>query len=55
MVTGVNVADFVLISQLEKDHSMIETSRFKNVVVFIQTTLCFALSRKVINIFQKIF
>ena len=36
MMTCMNVAEFVLISQLEKDHSMIETRRLKNVVIFIQ-------------------
>ena len=37
MMTCINVAEFVLISQLEKDHSMIEARRLKNVVIFIQT------------------
>ena len=50
-MTCVNVAEFVLISLLEKDHSMIETRRLKNVVVFFQTILSFVLSRKNINIF----
>ena len=36
MMTCINIAEFVLISQLEKDHSMIETRRLKN-VIFIQT------------------
>ena len=36
MMTCINVAEFVLISQLEKEHSMIETRRLKNVVFFIQ-------------------
>ena len=48
MMTCINVAEFVLISQLEKDHSMIETRRLKNVVIFIQTILSFVLSRKII-------
>ena len=48
MMTCMNVAEFVLISQLEKDHSMIETRRLKNVVIFIQTILSFVLSRKII-------
>ena len=43
--------NFVLISLLEKDHSMIETLRLKNVVVFFQTILSLVLSRKNINIF----
>ena len=30
MMTCINVAEFVLISSLEKDHSMIETRRLKN-------------------------
>ena len=46
-----NIINFVLISLLEKDHSMIETRRLKNVVVFFQTILSFVLSRKNINIF----
>ena len=32
----INITDSVLISKLEKDHSMIETRRLKNVVIFIQ-------------------
>ena len=39
MMTCINVAEFVLISQLEKDHSMIEKRRLKNVVIFVQTIL----------------
>ena len=35
---ALNVAEFVLISQLEKDHRMIETRRLKNVVIF--TSIC---------------
>ena len=35
MMTCINVAEFVLISSLERDHSMIETRRLKNVVIFI--------------------
>ena len=30
----INTTSFVLISQLEKDHSMIETRRLKNLVIF---------------------
>ena len=37
MKTCINVAEFVLISSLKKDHSMIEICRLKNVVIFIQT------------------
>ena len=39
MMTCINVAEFVLISKLEKDHSMIKTRHLKNVVIFIQTTI----------------
>ena len=39
MMTCINVTEFVLISLLGKDHSMIETRRLKNVVIFIQTIL----------------
>ena len=46
-----NIINFVLISLLEKDHSMIETRRLKNVVVFFQTILSLVLSRKNINIY----
>ena len=49
----INVAEFVLISQLEKDHSMIETRCLKN-VIFIQTILSFVLSKKIINIYKNI-
>ena len=45
-MTYINITKFVLINSLEKDHSMIETRRLKNVVVFIQTILSFVLSRK---------
>ena len=41
-----NITNFVLISQLEKYHSMMETHRLKNVVIFFQTILSFVLSRK---------
>ena len=50
MMTCINVAEFVPISWLEKDHSMIETRRLKNGVIFIQTILSFVLSRKLIFI-----
>ena len=33
---------------------MIETRRFESVVIFIQTILSFALSRKLINIYNNI-
>ena len=45
---------FVLINQLEKDHSMIETRRLKNIVIFIQTIVSFVLSRKIVNIYNDI-
>ena len=32
-----NITKFVLINLLGKDHSMIETRRLKNVIIFIQT------------------
>ena len=42
-----SAAKFVLISSLEKDHSMIEMHHLKN-VIFIQTILSFVLPRKII-------
>ena len=36
MMTCINVAEFVLISQFQKGHSMIEMRRLKNVVISIQ-------------------
>ena len=47
-MTCINAAEFVLISELEKYHSMLETRRLKNIVIFIQTILSFVLSRKII-------
>ena len=38
IITYINITNFVLINELEKDHSMIETHRLKNVVIFLQTT-----------------
>ena len=38
-MTYINITEFILINQLEKDHSMIETRRLKNAVIFIQTIL----------------
>ena len=35
----INITKFVVINQLEKDHSMIETLRLKNDVIFIQIVL----------------
>ena len=46
-MTCINVAEFVLISLLEKDHGMIKTRRLKNFVIFIQTILSFVLSRNI--------
>ena len=43
----INITSVVPISQLEKDHSMTETRRLKNVVIFFQTILSFLLSRKI--------
>ena len=40
---------FVLINQLEKNHSMIETRRLKSVAIFTQTILSFVLSRKSVS------
>ena len=37
IMTYITITKFVLINQLEKDHSMIETRRLKNDVIFIQT------------------
>ena len=48
-MTYINITKFVRINSLEKDHSMIETRRSKNVVIFIATILRFVLSRKIIN------
>ena len=38
-MTYINISKFVLINELEKDHSIIETRRLKNVVIFIQTII----------------
>ena len=46
----INITNFLLISYLEKDHSMIETHCLKNVVIFVQTILWFLLSRKFIYV-----
>ena len=47
MIYIINITNFVLISYLEKYHSMIELRCLKN-VIFFQTILSFALSRKII-------
>ena len=36
IMTYINITEFVLTNQLEKDHSMIETRRLKSVEIFIQ-------------------
>ena len=43
----INIPNFVLINELEKGHSMIETHRSKN-VNFFQRIITFVLSRKII-------
>ena len=43
----INITNFVLISSLEKDLSMIETRRLENVVIFFQTKLSFMEARKI--------
>ena len=48
MMTCINAVEFVLISELEKYQSMLETRRLKNIVIFVQTILSFVLSRKII-------
>ena len=53
-MTSINITKFLLIVSLEKDHSMIETRHLKNVVIFIQTNLRLGISRKIINISNKI-
>ena len=54
----INITKFVLINYLEKDHGIIETRRFKNVVISIQAHLSFVLSRKItsnnIDIFRAL-
>ena len=35
MMSCINIPVSVLISYLEKDHSMIETRRLKNVIIFV--------------------
>ena len=37
IMTYINITKFVLINELEKDHSMTETCRLKNLLIFIQT------------------
>ena len=47
----VKITSFVLIGQLEKDHSMIETHHLKDVVIFFQAILSFVLSRKMSHLY----
>ena len=37
-MTYINITKFVLVNELEKDHSMIQTHRLKD-VIFVQTVL----------------
>ena len=46
-MTYINITKIVLINELEKDRSMIDTRLLKN-VIFIQTVLSFVLSRKIV-------
>ena len=48
-MTYINITKFIPINQLEKDHSMIEMHRLKNIVIFIQTFLK-PFSQLIINI-----
>ena len=50
-MTYINITKFVLINQLEKDHS---TRCLKNIVIFIQTIVSFVLSRKIVSIYNDI-
>ena len=46
----IDITSFVLINQLEEDHSMIEMHHLKNVVISLQTILSFELSGKIVSI-----
>ena len=48
IIIYISITNFVIISYLKKDKSMIETRRLKNVVIFLETILSFALSSKII-------
>ena len=39
MMIYINITNFVLISELEKDHSMLETHCVQNVAIFFKTPL----------------
>ena len=43
----ISITNFVPNSLLKKDNSVIETRRLKNVVMFFQTIISFALSTKI--------
>ena len=49
----VSITNIVLISWLEKNHSIIEMHRLKNVIYF-QKILSFVLSRKIINFIMHV-
>ena len=52
----INIAKFVLIDSLEKDHSMIKTCRSKNVGIFIKTYFnVFNIKTFKLNLFTAIF
>ena len=53
-MTYINMTEFVLITWSKKDHGMLETRCLKNVVVFIQAILSFALSRKILILHFRI-
>ena len=42
----INITNFALISYLEKDHSMTETRRLKNVVIFFPNNYKFCAVKK---------
>ena len=50
----INTTSFVLISELTKSHSLIETTLLKNVAAFFQTVLSFVLPSKIIKIYSDI-
>ena len=56
IMTYMSITKFVLINQLEKDHSMIETCRLKNVLIFIKTYFnVFNIKTFKLNLFTAIF
>ena len=44
----INITKFVIISELEKDHSVIETHCLKN-VIFSQSKACNSVSLKIVS------